>query len=308
MLLGLDYVVATAFGGGRTTDAHRALVDGVWLGARLGGRADRAPASDDPAAPADGDPTRRARERHPLSLRVDLEPRSAPRCSRRSAATCRRSGSCADHGDGHQRQRRERACLLDPRLRTPRGRRSAPPERGGRRPPRASTCRGCLVASSRGASGAIRPGLAHSCLETDWDRFDARPARASPRRCRSRRRSASSRSSRCSPPASRPACSRRTRSRSTRSAFTFMVPLGLSSAAAVRVGQALGRGDAEGASRAGWRRSRRARVHGDDGCLFLVARVDPPLFTSDARVLAKRRRGCCWVAGAFQLFDGTQVV
>jgi hypothetical protein len=35
-------------------------------------------------------------------------------------------------------------------------------------------------------------------------------------------------------------------------AFTFMVPLGLSSAAAVRVGQALGRGDAEGASRAGW--------------------------------------------------------
>jgi MATE family multidrug resistance protein len=35
-------------------------------------------------------------------------------------------------------------------------------------------------------------------------------------------------------------------------AFTFMVPLGLSSAAAVRVGHALGRSDTEGARRAGW--------------------------------------------------------
>ena len=31
MLLGLDYVVATAFGASRIDDAHRALVDGVWL-------------------------------------------------------------------------------------------------------------------------------------------------------------------------------------------------------------------------------------------------------------------------------------
>src|SRR5574337_387865 len=35
-------------------------------------------------------------------------------------------------------------------------------------------------------------------------------------------------------------------------AFTFMVPLGVSSAAAVRVGQALGRRDADAAGRAGW--------------------------------------------------------
>jgi len=35
-------------------------------------------------------------------------------------------------------------------------------------------------------------------------------------------------------------------------ALTFMVPLGVSSAAAVRVGQELGRGDAAGARRAGW--------------------------------------------------------
>src|SRR5437763_11838890 len=35
-------------------------------------------------------------------------------------------------------------------------------------------------------------------------------------------------------------------------AFTFMVPYGISSAAAVRVGQQLGRRDPEGARRAGW--------------------------------------------------------
>src|SRR5258707_15561710 len=35
-------------------------------------------------------------------------------------------------------------------------------------------------------------------------------------------------------------------------AFTFMVPLGLSSAASVRVGQQLGRKDSAGARRAGW--------------------------------------------------------
>src|SRR6202042_1530382 len=34
--------------------------------------------------------------------------------------------------------------------------------------------------------------------------------------------------------------------------FTYMVPLGISAAAAVRVGQALGRGDTHGARRAGW--------------------------------------------------------
>jgi MATE family multidrug resistance protein len=38
----------------------------------------------------------------------------------------------------------------------------------------------------------------------------------------------------------------------TIASFFFMVPLGLSSAAAVRVGQAIGRGDPHGARRAGW--------------------------------------------------------
>src|SRR6185437_6395585 len=35
--------------------------------------------------------------------------------------------------------------------------------------------------------------------------------------------------------------------------FTYMVPLGISSAAAVRVGQALGSGNVAGATRAGWK-------------------------------------------------------
>ena len=64
--------------------------------------------------------------------------------------------------------------------------------------------------------------------------------------------------------------SRRWRSRRNQivlniASFFFMVPLGLSSAAAVRVGQAVGRGDPAGARRAGWcgagawdRRSRRS--------------------------------------------------
>ena len=34
--------------------------------------------------------------------------------------------------------------------------------------------------------------------------------------------------------------------------MTFMMPLGISSAAAVRVGQAIGRGDPDGAARSGW--------------------------------------------------------
>ena len=44
----------------------------------------------------------------------------------------------------------------------------------------------------------------------------------------------------------------RIRSCSTSRAFVFMVPLGLSSAAAVRVGPGVGRGDAAGVRRAGW--------------------------------------------------------
>lgn len=92
-------------------------------------------------------------------------------------------------------------------------------------------------------------------------------------------------------------------------AFTFMVPAGLASAAAVRVGQAVGRRDADAARRAGWA----ALVL---GLAFMsmaaVAFVTVPgvilgLYTSDATVLASGV-ALLLIAGAFQLFDGMQVV
>jgi MATE family multidrug resistance protein len=92
-------------------------------------------------------------------------------------------------------------------------------------------------------------------------------------------------------------------------AFTFMVPYGISSAAAVRVGQQLGRGDPSGARRAGW--SAIILGVGFMACAGLVfvsipkaiARVfspDPAVVRVGATLLL--------VAAAFQLFDGVQVV
>ena len=92
-------------------------------------------------------------------------------------------------------------------------------------------------------------------------------------------------------------------------AFTFMVPLGISSAAAVRVGQNLGRGDMASARRAGWA----AILIGlcfmtCSGLTFvslpkLIARG----FSADPNVIAIGA-SLLMVAAAFQLFDGLQVV
>jgi MATE family multidrug resistance protein len=92
-------------------------------------------------------------------------------------------------------------------------------------------------------------------------------------------------------------------------ALSFMVPLGMSSAAAVRVGQQLGRKDPEGARRAGWS----AIILGAgfmtcSGLVFVsiptwIARLfspDPDVIRTGARLLL--------VAAAFQLFDGVQTV
>jgi multidrug resistance protein, MATE family len=91
--------------------------------------------------------------------------------------------------------------------------------------------------------------------------------------------------------------------------FTFMVPLGIASAGAVRVGQALGRGDAHAASRAGWTALSLGALAMS---LAAIAFVTLPhwlisAFTSDAGVL---RTGVALlgVAAVFQLFDGLQVV
>jgi MATE family multidrug resistance protein len=90
---------------------------------------------------------------------------------------------------------------------------------------------------------------------------------------------------------------------------TFMVPLGLSSAGAVRVGQALGRDDPAGAARAGWT----ALLLG--ACFMLLAAtvfitLPGPLirvFTTDARVVVVGIT-LLHIAAVFQLFDGLQVV
>jgi len=87
------------------------------------------------------------------------------------------------------------------------------------------------------------------------------------------------------------------------------VPLGISSAGAVRVGHAVGRGDPEGAERAGWT----ALLF---GALFMLAAAAAFLivprmligaFTADAAVL-DLGVSLLGVAAVFQLFDGLQGV
>jgi multidrug resistance protein, MATE family len=91
--------------------------------------------------------------------------------------------------------------------------------------------------------------------------------------------------------------------------FTYMVPLGIGSAAAVRVGQALGRRDAHGASRAGWT----ALTLGASfmACMALVLWLGPTyiarIYTPDAGVI-RAASTLLFVAAFFQLFDGFQAV
>ncbi len=91
--------------------------------------------------------------------------------------------------------------------------------------------------------------------------------------------------------------------------LTFMVPLGMASAGAVRVGQALGRHDPEAAERSGWM----ALVLGAGfmglaglGMLSLP-RVIMRIFTVDTGVITLGA-SLLLLAAVFQLFDGVQVV
>jgi MATE family multidrug resistance protein len=90
---------------------------------------------------------------------------------------------------------------------------------------------------------------------------------------------------------------------------TFMVPLGLASAGAVRVGHAIGRGSVEEASHAGWAVITLALVFmSASAAVFVLAgRQLVTLFTADAAVVATGIL-LMQVAAAFQLFDGLQVV
>jgi MATE family multidrug resistance protein len=91
--------------------------------------------------------------------------------------------------------------------------------------------------------------------------------------------------------------------------LAFMVPLGLSSAAAVRVGYAYGAGDRHRATRAGWTALASSGLIMTAIGLALVLwpvsllrvfSTDPRIIDIGVRLLA--------IAAAFQLFDGTQAV
>lgn len=89
---------------------------------------------------------------------------------------------------------------------------------------------------------------------------------------------------------------------------TFMIPLGVSSAGAVTVGQAIGRGDSEGAKRNGW-----LAIGVAAGFMLFAAmvmiiapRALVAIFTNNLQVLSIAIPLLA-VAAIFQLFDGIQV-
>ncbi|HEY7402928.1 MAG TPA: MATE family efflux transporter [Candidatus Angelobacter sp.] len=91
--------------------------------------------------------------------------------------------------------------------------------------------------------------------------------------------------------------------------FTYMVPLGIGSAAAIRVGHAIGARDIHGAARAGWM----ALLFGGGfmSCaglmLFLFSRTIARIYTPELEVV-NAGATLLIVAAIFQLFDGLQVV
>ena len=90
--------------------------------------------------------------------------------------------------------------------------------------------------------------------------------------------------------------------------LTFMVPLGISAAGAVRVGHAVGRRDGPGASAAGWSTiALGAGVMTVSAAVFLAApRLVLGVFTPDAQVVGIGLT-LIFVAALFQIFDGLQV-
>ena len=91
--------------------------------------------------------------------------------------------------------------------------------------------------------------------------------------------------------------------------LAFMVPLGIASAAAVRVGHAVGRRDGPGAEHAGWAAILMGIAgDGDDGAPLRAAAAAP-----DRRLLAGPRRDphrhlLLGVGAVFAVFDGVQVI
>jgi MATE family multidrug resistance protein len=90
---------------------------------------------------------------------------------------------------------------------------------------------------------------------------------------------------------------------------TYMVPLGISSAAAVRVGQACGAGDRRGAAARGWTAILLGALFmgGAGVALGVLPRWIVRLYTPDAAAIAAGAV-LLRIAALFQLFDGLQTV
>lgn len=91
--------------------------------------------------------------------------------------------------------------------------------------------------------------------------------------------------------------------------MTYMMPLGVSSAAAVRVGQAIGRGDPAGAARSGWTALAlgSALMTASAVTLLSMPHAIARLFTPQPEVVAAGA-ALLKIAAFFQLFDGCQIV
>jgi MATE family, multidrug efflux pump len=92
-------------------------------------------------------------------------------------------------------------------------------------------------------------------------------------------------------------------------ALAFMMPLGLASAAAVRVGHAVGAVDGRRAVQAGWTALTVGAIITGSVGLLLIVTPTPMLrvFTDDPQLLSIGVR-LLSIAAVFQLFDGTQAV
>jgi len=91
--------------------------------------------------------------------------------------------------------------------------------------------------------------------------------------------------------------------------FSFMFPLGISTAAAVRVGNLIGAGDAEGARRAAHLSMLLGvGVMGCFGAIFFLLRWQLPRLYGAEPAVAELCARVLPIAAAFQMLDGTQVV
>jgi MATE family multidrug resistance protein len=92
-------------------------------------------------------------------------------------------------------------------------------------------------------------------------------------------------------------------------ALAFMAPLGIAQGTVTRVGNLIGAGDLDGAQRAGWIAiAMGAGVMSLSAVLFVTARHLLPLAYTDVPEVTVLAATILPIAGAFQIFDGTQVV